>query len=115
MDDVWGIFTTHSWINFNHSIVGLLSLECGIPRLTYATPAAMYSVFPDPPEPWRGRRLGTAEAVPHESFEETYPRYPFAALVGFGLAFAGLVARAPAKQPPARGAATNALPGGPPF
>ncbi len=36
-----------------------------------------------------------------ESFEETYPRYAFAALVGFGLAFAGLVARAPAKQPPA--------------
>ncbi len=37
-----------------------------------------------------------------ESFEETYPRYPFAALVGFGLAFAGLVARAPAKRPPPR-------------
>ncbi len=40
-----------------------------------------------------------------ESFEESYPRYDFAALVGFGLAFAGLVARAPAKQPPAREAA----------
>ncbi len=40
-----------------------------------------------------------------ESFEETYPRYDFAALVGFGLAFAGLVARAPATQPPAREAA----------
>ena len=40
-----------------------------------------------------------------ESFEETYPRYDFAALVGFGLAFAGLVARASAKQPPAREAA----------
>ena len=36
-----------------------------------------------------------------EGFEETYPLYAFAALVGFGLAFAGLVARAPAKQPPA--------------
>jgi hypothetical protein len=43
-----------------------------------------------------------------ESFEETYPRYDFAALVGFGLAFAGLVARAPAKQPPAREAAPAA-------
>ncbi len=43
-----------------------------------------------------------------ERFEETYRRYDFAALVGFGLAFAGLVARAPAKRPPAppaRGAA----------
>ncbi len=40
-----------------------------------------------------------------ESFEETYRRYDFAALVGFGLAFAGLVARAPATQPPAREAA----------
>ncbi len=40
-----------------------------------------------------------------EIFEETYPCYDFAALVGFGLAFAGLVARAPAKQPPAREAA----------
>ncbi len=40
-----------------------------------------------------------------ESFEETYRRYDFAALVGFGLAFAGLVARAPAKQAPAREAA----------
>ncbi len=40
-----------------------------------------------------------------ESFEETYPRHAFAALVGFGLAFAGLAARAPAKQPPAREAA----------
>ncbi len=37
----------------------------------------------------------------NESFEETYRRYDFAALVGFGLAFAGLVARVPAKQPPA--------------
>ncbi len=37
-----------------------------------------------------------------ESFEETYPRYPFAALVGFGLASAGLIARAPWKRPPAR-------------
>ncbi len=40
-----------------------------------------------------------------ESFEETYPRYDFAALVGFGLAFAGLVARAPTKQPPSSTAA----------
>ncbi len=40
-----------------------------------------------------------------ESFEETYPRYAFAALVGFGLAFAGLVAQAPAQPPPARGIA----------
>ncbi len=40
-----------------------------------------------------------------EIFEETYPRYDFAALVGFGLAVAGLVARAPAKQPPAHKAA----------
>ncbi len=40
-----------------------------------------------------------------ESFEETYPRYPFAALVGFGLAFAGLVASTPAKQPPSSTAA----------
>ena len=40
-----------------------------------------------------------------ESFEETYPRYAFAALVGFGLAFAGLVARASAKQPPSSTAA----------
>ncbi len=41
-----------------------------------------------------------------ESFEETYPRYDFAALVGFGLAFAGLVARrAPANQPPSSTAA----------
>ena len=37
-----------------------------------------------------------------ESFEETYPRYAFAALVGFGLAFAGLIARAPVQRPPAR-------------
>ena len=36
-----------------------------------------------------------------ESFEETYPRYAFAALVGFGLALAGLIARAPSKRPPA--------------
>ena len=43
-----------------------------------------------------------------ESFEETYPRYDFAALVGFGLAFAGLVARAPAKQPPSSTAAPAA-------
>ncbi len=40
-----------------------------------------------------------------ESFEETYPRYDFAALVGFGLALAGLVARAPANQPPSGTAA----------
>ncbi len=38
----------------------------------------------------------------NESFEETYRRYDFGAVVGFGLAFAGLAARAPAKQPPAR-------------
>ncbi len=46
-----------------------------------------------------------------ERFEETYRRYDFAALVGFGLAFAGLVARAPAQRPPApaaRGAAPAA-------
>ncbi len=43
-----------------------------------------------------------------ESFEETYPRYPFAVLVGFGLVFAGLIARAPAERPPARGAAPAA-------
>ena len=40
-----------------------------------------------------------------EIFEEAYRRYDFAALVGFGLAFAALVARAPAKQPPARATA----------
>ncbi|MCH7793678.1 MAG: hypothetical protein IH900_00855 [Proteobacteria bacterium] len=40
-----------------------------------------------------------------ESFEETYPRYDFAVLVGFGLAFAGLVASTPAKQPPSSTAA----------
>ena len=37
-----------------------------------------------------------------ESFEETYPRYDFAALVGFGLAVAGLIARTPAQRSPAR-------------
>ncbi len=37
-----------------------------------------------------------------EHFEETYPRYDFAGLVGLGLAFAGLIARTPAKQAPAR-------------
>ncbi len=40
-----------------------------------------------------------------ESFEEAYPRYDFAALVGFGLAFAALVARAPAKRSPGSTAA----------
>ncbi len=81
MDDTCGISTTYSRINFDHGMVGLLSLECGIPQLHYATPAAVYSgfsalavfpdrrFFPDRPEPWRGRRLGTAEAVPHERLE----------------------------------------------
>ncbi len=41
----------------------------------------------------------------NESFEETYRRYDFAALVGFGLAFAGLVASTPTKQPPSSTAA----------
>ncbi len=36
-----------------------------------------------------------------EHFEETYPRYDFAGLVGLGLAFAGLIARTPPKQAPA--------------
>ena len=29
----------------------------------------------------------------YESFEKTYPHYPFAALVGLGIAFAGLFTR----------------------
>jgi len=33
----------------------------------------------------------------YESFEKTYPHYPFAELVGLGIALAGLFARAPDK------------------
>ncbi len=44
------------------------------------------------------------------SFEETYPRYPFAGLVDLGLALAGLVVRARAKPAatPAAGGMTPA-------
>ena len=45
---MWAISTTDSWINFDHSMVGLLSLEYGIPQLHYATPAALYSGFSQP-------------------------------------------------------------------
>ena len=42
----------------------------------------------------------------YESFEKTYSRYPFAELVGLGVAFARLFARVSEKQ------AATRLPGG---
>ena len=105
MDDVWEISTTHSWINFHHSIVGLLSLECGIPRLHYATPAAMYSGFPDPPEPlarsapWNGGSRAARKV--RAKAQETAPRSHWSprrcAKAPAGARFRGLCGPMPAR------------------
>ncbi len=86
MDDVWDISTTYSWINFHHSYSWSITSGMWYTTMTLCDPRRDVQCFcpaggfPGRPEPWRGRRLGTAEAVPRERIEPRPGRRPLVSI-----------------------------------
>ncbi len=86
MDDVWEISTAYSWINFHHSYSWSIVSGMWYATMTLCDPRRDVQClcpaggFPRRPEPWRGRRLGTAETVPRERIEPRPGRRPLVSI-----------------------------------